>query len=48
MSAPFFICLHGFENPCCGFEALLLRKKTLLDLFDSERFHTAQEGLKTI
>jgi hypothetical protein len=48
MSAPFFICLHGFENPYRGFEALLLSQKTLLDLFDSERFHTAQESLKTI
>lgn len=48
MSAPFFICLHGFENSCRGFEALLLSQKTLLDLFDSERFHTAQKSLKAI
>lgn len=48
MSAPFFICLHGFKNSCRGFEALLLRQKTLLDLFDSERFHTAQKSLKAI
>jgi hypothetical protein len=48
MSAPVFFFLHGVENTYRGFEALLLSQKTLLDLFDSERFHTAQESLKTI